>query len=227
MSGGVIALLLIAALIIVAITVMQSAADRERSQALEDWARGRGWRYDRERPEMVGLFRGSPFKDGSSDARVRHVISGEHRGHRFLAYEYSYTSTLTTAQGSLTANERYGVVVVGTRATPILEVRRTHPGHVLLAAAGVRDIEVGDRDFDDVFHVAGDDEEFAACTLTPRVREHLLERPSLRSPFRLTGDHLVSWRRGRLGATVALETIEASIDLLELLPDRIREESRD
>jgi hypothetical protein len=223
MSGGAIALMVIVAVVIIAVTVMASAAERERVEALMAWARERGWTYDKERPELVDRFSGTPFRSGRSNARAKHVLCADHRGHRVLAYEYSYTTTSHNGQTSTTTTHHYGIVAVATPTTPVLEVKTEHLGHTLLGLLGVHDLQVGEQAFDDTFRIATEDDSFALAVLDPELRSWLLERVGERAPFRFTGRHLLSWTSGKLDPDAVVARADTLTDLLERVPARVWE----
>jgi hypothetical protein len=224
MSGGaIVALMAIAVVVIIAIAVMSSAAERERVEALEAWARDRGWTYDRERPELVDRFSGTPFQSGRSNAKAKHVLCADYRGHRVLAYEYTYTTTSYSGQTPTTTTHHHSVVAVGTPRTPVLEVRTEHFGHTLLSLLGVHDLQVGEQVFDDTFRIATEDDAFALAVLGPQLQAWLLERVDERVPFRFTGEHLLRWTGGKLDPEAAVSGADTLIDLLDLVPSQVWE----
>ncbi|WP_017580328.1 type III secretion system chaperone family protein [Nocardiopsis valliformis] len=223
MSGGAIALMVIAVIVIIAVAVVASAAERERMEALVAWARERGWTYDKERPELVDRFSGTPFQSGRSNAKAKHVLCADHRGHRVLAYEYTYTTTSHNGQTSTTTAHHYGIVVVGTPLTPVLEVRTEHFGHILLGLLGVHDLQVGEQTFDDTFRIATEDDAFALTVLGPELQAWLLERVEERGPFRFSGQHLLSWTSGKLDPDAVVARADTLIDLLERVPAQVWE----
>ncbi|PWV46834.1 hypothetical protein [Nocardiopsis sp. L17-MgMaSL7] len=226
MSGGTLAIMAIAVVIIVAIAMMSSAAERRRSEALEAWAGERGWTYDRERPELVARFRGTPFRRGRSNAKARHVLTAERRGHGVLAFEYSYTTSSHNGQNTTTTKHCFGIVAVSTPRTPTLEVGNEHFGHTLLGLLGVHDLQVGESTFDETFRIAAEDDAFALAVLGPELRAWLLERAEERIPFRFTGDHLLTWYTGALEPEKAVATADTLIDLMERVPAQVWEGTR-
>lgn len=221
MSGGVLALLAIAVVIIIVISVMSAAAERERAGVLRGWAGGRGWGYDRERPELVDRFAGAPFRRVPSNARAVHVLSARHRGHRVLAYEYTYTTCGQDGR-SAPSTHRFPVVVVPTPCTRVLQVR-AEAGPALPGAGRVR---VGGSTFDEVFEVRCAEEAFARALLDERVRAWLLEAPEERAGFRFTGEFLLTWGEGRLEGEEAVAMADRLIDLLERVPVGVWEGAR-
>lgn len=226
MSGGTVALMAIVVVVIVVIAVMSAAAERERAEALAAWARERGWNYDRERPELVDRFSGAPFRSGRSNARATHVLCADHRGHRVLAYEYTYTTTSHNGQSTTTTTHRYSVVALSTPHTPVLEVRAEHFGHALLGLVGVHDLRVGERVFDDTFRIAAQDDVFALAVLGPDLRAWLLERVQERAPFRFTGGHVLAWSTGRLEPDAVVAGADTLVDLIERVPAQVWEGTR-
>lgn len=223
MSGGAIVLMAIAAVIIIAVAVMASAAERERVEALVAWARDHGWNYDKERPELVDRFSGAPFQSGRSNAKAKHVLCADHRGHRVLAYEYTYTTTSYNGQSSTTTTHHHSIVAVRTPHTPVLEVRTEHFGHTLLGLLGVHDLQVGEQTFDDTFRISAEDDAFALAVLEPQLQAWLLERVEERAPFRFAGDHLLRWSTGKLDPDAVVADADTLIDLLERVPARVWE----
>lgn len=222
MSGGVLALLAIAVVIIIAISVMSAAAERERAGVLRGWAGGRGWGYDRERPELADRFTGAPFRRAPSNARAVHVLSAEHRGHRVLAYEYTYTTCGPDGR-SAPSTHRFPVVVVPTPTVPVLQVCAAEAGPDL---AGVGRVRVDEPAFDETFEVRCADEVFARALLDGRVRAWLSGAPEERAGFRFTGEHLVTWGEGRLEGEEAVAMADRLIDLLEHVPAGVWEGAR-
>ena len=223
MSGGAIALMAVVVIICIAVAVMQSAAERERVASLVAWARDRGWNYDRERPELADRFSGTPFRRGRSNAKAKHVLCADHRGHRVLAFEYTYTTTTSTGQGTTTTTHHHSIIAVATPHTPVLEVKAEHFGHTLLGLLGVHDLQVGEKAFDDTFRVSADDDAFALEVLGPDLRAWLLERPEARVPFRFTGDHILTWNATKLDPEAMVASADHLIDLLDQVPGQVWE----
>lgn len=225
MSGGVLALLGVAVVVIIALVLMDGVAERARGEVLRGWARERGWGFVRERPELVDRFVGAPFKEGPSDAKAVHVLSAERRGRRVLAYEYSYTSGGEKGRASSVVH-RFSIVAVLTPPTPVLEVCAEHQGCAVSGGAGAHGLRTGDGPFDKAFGVCCGDDAFAMAVLDARVRGWLLEDPERRAPFRFIGDYLLTWCEGGLEPDAVVDSADVLIDLLERVSSRVWEGTR-
>jgi hypothetical protein len=192
---------------LIMMAVSAATAERRRSEELSAWARTEGLTYEVERPELARRFSGTPFESGV-DAKATHVLSGRWRGRSVTVYEYYYMTNTGNGQ----TMHKFTIVAVATDTTPVLQVRGKHLGHRLLDLVGVGDLELGDEEFDALFHVRSDDTAFARAFLDDETRGWL--RSNLDAvPFRLTGDHLILWGnrtlapdgiRSHLGVAVGL-----------------------
>ncbi len=230
MESTTVLMLVTAALVVAGVGVMAvagAAAERHRSRVLAAWARERGWRCDRERPELVDRFEGVPFLERRSNARARHVLCAERRGRRVLAYEYSYTAPHPRHRDQTVAHVYTVVVAALPEAVPLLQVEAAPaegapPRPRLLEGHLWRSGEAG---FDERLAVLSGDDVFAATVLAPRTRGWLLSRADL-VPFRFTGQHLLSWEAGALDAERVQARADAVIDLVERVPAGVWEGSQ-
>ncbi|WP_047867434.1 hypothetical protein [Nocardiopsis sp. RV163] len=223
METTTVLVLVIAALVAVGVTgaaVAGSAADRRRSRGLSLWASREGWRYDRERPELVDRFEGAPFLERRSNARARHVLCAELRGRRVLAYEYGYAAP-HPQQRHRTVAHVYTVVAVALPAgVPLLQAEEVGTGAPQPRTDGASAWTAGEAAFDERFAVVTDDGAFAAAVLGEPVREWLLSRGGV-CPFRLGGRYLLAWERGPLETARVRERADAAIGLLERVPSGV------
>lgn len=212
--GGVVAL--------VGILAARAAAHEKKVKALKEWAERNGWRYQEERPELVEYFEGTPF---TGRGGAEHVLTGAHRGHRMVQFEYNYTTTSSTGQSSTTRTHRYRITALETpRPTPVLEVKDAHVGHALLDLLGDHDFRLEDPEFDAAFRVATSDDGFARAVLAREVREWLAAVPiGLRYPLRFTGDHVICWERAPMGYEPDLRPADFLADLYERVPSEVWE----
>ncbi|QUX26796.1 hypothetical protein KGD83_15525 [Nocardiopsis akebiae] len=229
METPTVLVLVIAALVVVGVigaAVTGSAAERRRSRVLTLWASREGWRYDRERPELVDRFEGVPFLERRSNARARHVLCAELRGRRVLAYEYGYAAP-HPQQRHRTVAHVYTVVAVALPAgVPLLQVEEVGAGAPRPRTDGARAWTAGEAAFDERFAVVTGDGAFAATVLGEPVREWLLSREGV-CPFRLGGRYLVAWERGPLETGRVRERADAAIGMLERIPSGVWEGAQD
>lgn len=220
MEGSLVVLMAVVVLVVVAVfTPIRSSKDRQRSQRLVAFAQSNGWHYDHERPELVDRFEGTPFVEGRSNARALHVLCTQVRGHRVLAFEYTYSSG-PAGRPVETVSHTYTVVTVTVPGdTPVVEVRPVKESGVVPGRG--RRVHTGEERFDEVFRVWTTDPLFAETVLGEEVRAWLVEHPAGSVPFRLAGSHLVSWERGRLEAEAVRTRALAVVELLECVPERV------
>ncbi|MFE3461821.1 hypothetical protein ACFXKD_30125 [Nocardiopsis aegyptia] len=197
-----------------ALLMMQRSAAtsaRRGRQELADWARTRGLSYAEQCPDLARRFSGPPFVTGV-DARASRVVSGRWRGRSVTVYEYAYMSDAANVQSA----RAFTVVAVATDATPVLQVRGQHVGDRLLERCGVHGLKVGERAFDERFHVRTDDPDFARAVLDRAARGWLVAHADA-VPFRLTGDHLLLWSEGTLAPERIRARVDTAVDLVGCL----------
>lgn len=220
MEGSLVVLMAVVVLVVVAVfPPIRSSKDRQRSQRLVAFAQSKGWHYDHERPELVDRFEGAPFVEGRSNARARHVLCTQMRGHRVLAFEYTYSFGPAGRSVETVLHTHTVVTVAVPGNTPVVEVRSVKdPG-----AAPVHGSRVGtgEERFDEVFRVWSTDPGFAESVLGEEVRALLLGHPSGYVPLRLAGAHAVSWEPRQLEAEFVQMRASAMVDLLKCVPGRV------
>ncbi len=194
------------------------ARHRSRASELQAWAASHGWGYVERDAALGERFLGEPFGRGYARTGV-HVLTGEHRGHRVLAFEYRFREPSgTLGQSRRTIGYRYPAVAVPTPAPrPVLQVGREHPGTRILSAIGLDDWQLGDEAFDRAFRVRMADAAFARDVLHPLMVQWLLaDGRSL--PFRFERADLVCWQRGGLRPERALGMADYLVDVLDRVP---------
>jgi hypothetical protein len=229
METTTVLVLVIAALVVVgavATAVAGSAAERHRSRGLTAWAAREGWRYDRERPELVDRFEGVPFLERRSNARTRHVLCTELRGRRVLAYEYGYTAPHPQHRHRTVAHVYTVVAVALPVDVPLLQVEESDAGAPQPRTDGARAWSADGAAFDERFAVVTGDGALAAAVLAEPVREWLLSREDV-CPFRFSGRYLLTWERGPLETDRVRERADAVVDLLERVPSGVWEGTQD
>lgn len=220
MEGSLVVLMAVVVLVVVAVfTPIRSSKDRQRSQRLVAFAQNNGWLYDRERPELIDRFEGAPFVEGRSNARALYVLSTQVRGHRVLAFEYTYSSG-PAGRSVETVSHTHTVVTVAVPGnTPVVEVRSVKdPGVV---PAHDHRVRTGEERFDEAFRVWTTDPVFAETVLGEEVRARLVERSAEHVPFRLAGAHLLSWEPRQLEPEAVQVRALAMVELLECVPRRV------
>ena len=225
MDGAVGIVIMLVGVVVVIALIASSAAHEKKVKALTEWAGRNGWRYQAERPELVGHFEGTPFTAGGE---AKHALTGSHRGRKVLQYEYAYTTTISNGQTTTTQRHAYRITAVETPApTPVLEVKDSHFGHTILDLLGIHDFRLGDEEFDGAFRVATGDDDFARAVLTEEVRSWLSGHPvGRRHPFRFTGDHVICWEGVPMGHEPDLQPAGFLADLLDRVPGEAWDRTR-
>lgn len=202
--AGVIALIVLAA-------VHGQRRAEERRRAIAGLAHHREWDYRAEDPSLVTRFPGSPFDRGTS-RRATNVLTGQHDGRAFVAFDYHYT----TSSGEHSSQHACSVVALnlGVHA-PDLSVGPTTTLRRWVDGLTGNDIEIGDPAFDAYYTVHSPAPEFAADVLLSEVRDVLRHSPQL--SWRITADSLLVIRDG----THAPGEIESKLHVMDALLDRI------
>jgi hypothetical protein len=206
---------------------------QERHELVE-MATLRGWSYtDRDRGWGDRFAGNSPFMSWSKNMPVYDVVTGTYRGRPFCAFEYRRKSRLSGSKGvtpgmvSLdqegnlgTSIEYFRIIALGTPThRPTLEVRKRGLGMHTINFSGVRKTTSGHPQFDKVFQVATDHEQFARDLLTAHVTNYLLgDQRTRQQPLRFERDELVTWQRGRLKAPTLEPTLDYLADVLDQVP---------
>ncbi|HEV2783672.1 MAG TPA: DUF3137 domain-containing protein [Actinophytocola sp.] len=190
---------------------------KQRIGELSAFAAQRGWQYEERDDSLADRYTGTPFGRGSS-RRVRHVLSGQHRGRRVTAFEYSYTE----GSGDNSTTYTFTVAALATPAhRPWLEVKREGLGRKLLGLIGVRDLQLESDEFNERFHVDTADAKFAYDVLHPRMMEWLIgdrRAADLGWAFRFEQGDLVTWAKGPLEIDKLMGMLDYLGEILEQVP---------
>jgi hypothetical protein len=188
--------------------VMSYRAEQKRTKELQQFCLARGWTYAASGPALVDRWQGAPFGDGD-DRKARHVIGGTWRGAQFVAFDYSYVTTTTDADGrtSRTTHTDGVVAVVLPTYLPTLQVTGESMLRRMAQVVGLgQDIELESEDFNRAFTVTSRDPKFATDVLTPRTMEMLLAAPHL--AWRIEGTDILSWESGTFGTVEVLQRLD-------------------
>lgn len=151
-----------------------------RSEELRVACTKRGWRYQAQDQSLVSRWELGPFDTGRSRT-AHHVVSGEHQGRSFVAFEYSYKVSSGVGSSRSTTTYTYSVCALALPvALPLLVVE---PEGWLLRIAdslGILSvIDVESAEFNRAFSVRAQDRKFASDVLHPRHLEVLLQDPRM------------------------------------------------
>ncbi len=173
---------------------------RQRRDSYAKVAQRLGWQYVAADRSLLGTYDGDPFEWGHWK-KIEHHFTGEHRGRRVTAFEYSSRMKTVNSSGH-ERTERYFYQVLTVRLPgphSSLEIEARGFFSRVARALGWPSFETNDPDFDEAFKVSTDDRVFAAKLLTDEVRESLLADPRAQdTPLRINGYELITWRPGNL-----------------------------
>lgn len=156
-------------LVLVAVLVVVRSVRRQRAGAsrIEE----RGWRRLPDGSDVMAGWDGWPFLVASEPGKVNDIVVGEVDGVEFMSLRWSQTESGRGESGG--DLERYNMVALrGPTSLPHLSVVRGDHRVGRGAAAGLADVEVGDRRFDGRWQLLGD-ADLARGLLTAEVREVL------------------------------------------------------
>lgn len=125
-----ITLLVVAVVIIgVIVNVGMSRSGKRRHTEIAAVAATHGWTFTESDSSYARTWTGPPF--AGLGGKARNVVSGRHRGRDFAAFEYSYTTTSSTSDGTATHVHTFAVWTIalpGVAPQPLVDsLRATAP----------------------------------------------------------------------------------------------------
>lgn len=211
---------MIAALLLTGVLAVVGAAllQQRRTDALSALAREQGWSLARRDDVWARAFEGEPF-GLAAGRRAEDVLVGTCGGRDLVAFTYSYRTSSTDANGTVTSQvHRFAIATLRLpAAVPLVELRPSGWTGGLLPRLLGRTVELESEEFSARYVVRADDPRLASDLLPARTMQLLLDRPDVR--VRLAGGCAVSWRRGRLDPVELLERLETLTALLDGVPD--------
>jgi hypothetical protein len=137
------------------------------------------------------------------------VIGGTWKAAPFVAFDYSYVTTTTDANGRTNRTTHHdGVVALALPAyLPTLQVTGESMFRRMAQVVGLgQDIELESEDFNRAFTVTSRDPKFATDVLTPRTMEMLLSAPHL--AWRIEGTDILTWESGSFTTVEVLQRLD-------------------
>lgn len=202
--------------LVLAFAALGAYLAKKRRDEFRAFAATRGWTYAERDDRWCHHFEGQPFGQGH-DLRARNVVTGQHDGRGFVAFDFVFHTTETSrnSQGHTTTREvshDYSIVAVDTGvAFPRLQV--TPEGFFTRFVGKLlnKDIELESEEFNRAFTVTCEDRKFASDVLHPRMMETLLAVRDIGWGFTGTwvlayepGQHTLPELERRLGALDAV-----------------------
>jgi hypothetical protein len=153
------------------------------------------WRFEESNRVLATSWPGRPFDRGEHRDAVN-VLRGSRGGRTFTAFDLVYDLR------SVRVQRRFGVIVL---RLPAALPRLVVEPEIVVGEGARRAVDLGavlrfeSDEFNRAFRVSCDSERFGRAVVHPRMMELLLDRGEL--PWRIAGNHLIGWHRGRYGSS--------------------------
>lgn len=222
--GIVIAFAIIGFALVGIVGYLSHLSAKRRREALAATATERGWAFTARDDRWAERFDGQPFGVGHS-RQAHNIITGDHDGRGFVAFDYRYSTTETTrnADGTTSTSERvhpFSIVALQTGAAfPRLRVRPEGVFGRLFGRLAGTDIELESEEFNRAFTVTCENRRFAVDVLHPRMMEYLLGHREL--SWDLRNETLLTAKSGQ-HSIAELDLALTAIDgILDRIPDLV------
>ena len=192
-------------------------AERARRQAFAALAAQRGWTYAERDDRWSERFSGPPFETGTN-RRAGNVLTGRYGDRPFVAFDYSYVTSSTDANGNRqTRTHRYAVCAISLPTfLPGLTVTPENLLTRIAGALGFDDISFESEEFNRRFRVRAEDRKCASDVLNPRTLETLLAGEPL--SWRVAGSDVVAWDGGFASPDRVMERLDLLTRVLDGVP---------
>src|SRR5215467_1948625 len=107
MQSWQVVLIVVGVVVVGGVAVLSRRANRLRAGNIEAQLSRHGWSRRQEDPALTTRWHGAPFGQGR-DHQASNVISGGYRGHRVLAFDYSFLTRFQEGE----SRETYAVYAV-------------------------------------------------------------------------------------------------------------------
>ncbi|MBM7785702.1 hypothetical protein [Tenggerimyces flavus] len=210
--GGVVLILIVVGLVLaIMVPLLNRARRREElwASTVASWASAQGF---------TAYPEGTPVRwterlPGTRAVGVRFLFAGQRAGRTVGLAEYEYH--VTTQSG--TSTHRFLVCVVSVEGTypPIEVVERSGGSQLWRWLTGPADTEIGVAEFDERYRIATESPEVARQLVGPAlVAAHVAGSVP---PWSLYGSDLLAYWPGRLDPATALPSLDAVLQVAELL----------
>ncbi|NLU65835.1 hypothetical protein [Streptomyces sp. HNM0574] len=168
---------------------------QEHYAQLRSLAESRGWSYEGVAPGVVEAYQGAaPLPVTARGLAGEHVVDGTHRGLRFRAFEYRYSTTDIDPDSTDTTTVTIHAFWALDLGIEVPDLRIYRDGRFDSVSRG-RAMEVGVPQLDQDFHIVSQDEERARAVLIGGLANFLTSDPrATEMPLRLHDGQLITWR---------------------------------
>lgn len=215
------AIIIVAAVVGLAVFLGNLIVSDQRSQQLATFAESHGLTFAGDHLPILKQLSGKPFV--TFGGRAEDVIGGTHRGREVVIFNYHYSRRSNSGQTSTTRNYNFAVwMITLPRTVDYLEVGPEGVfGGKVAEAFGADRLRVGDPQFDQAYKVIAPHHAFGRAVMTPEVVGLLRGRAP--TSWRLDGNVMISYERGRLSATTTpiIERLDVLCDILDTVPTAV------
>lgn len=178
---------------------------------LQQWALQHGWTFRDLDLGLTSLQSGTPFA-AVSGSLATEVLSGTYQGMPATSFRLTIEKSTVEVGGVQQPVVRdWHVVAVALPAPlPRIEVTPERPGAALGRLVGMEDMQLESESFNEAYRVTTADPRTAHAVLHPRLMERLLQPDARRSPWRIQGGWVATWRTG----ATDLQALDGRLGLL-------------
>jgi len=175
MPGGIWILIVAAAVIVPVVILAVRAAERRRTEALQQLGQELGLDFD---PDATGMpapeFTHLRLFQHGRGRKARNLFYCRHRGQDSYLFDYQYT--VSSGKSSHTYRQTVAAFPVREKTLPDFDLRPEHVFHKIGSAFGYQDIDFDeDPDFSKQFLLRGGDVDGVRSLFKPQCRESVLQ----------------------------------------------------
>jgi hypothetical protein len=203
--------------------------ERQRRDALQQWAAARGLRFrqDKLRDFQSRYPHFDCLRQGERNRYAFNVIDGDWSGRPITAFDYHYETTSTDSKGRRTRHSHYfSAVIVHSelRLEPLL-IRPEGVFDKIKGFLGFDDINFESAQFSRTFHVSAPERRWAYDVIHARAMQMLLDSP--RFTIQFDRQSVIATQSGRWDCPRLEQAAGVLTGLLDGLPAYVRQQQQE
>lgn len=196
-----------------------------RRQALEQWAKKRGWRFDGSRRDhaMHQRYGFDCLERGTDDRYAFNFVEGEYDGRPIVTFDYHYATYSNSKSGRKTNHHYFSAVIMECRL-PLkpLKIRREGFFDKVANFFGRNTINFESAEFSSKFHVEAPDRKWAYDVIHTRTMKMLMRAPALE--IQMYGPWLIAADRRQMTIARLEKALKLLDGMIDNLPDYVRQD---